>query len=177
MGYDFFESFHTLTLPYAAPSVLHIAVLFSIGPAHKLAAVQPETQIMDWVFAQEIKPFEFTYVLSHPILRPEWPQFLLAAHAKAKHASRRAARSHSVNTFCCLLSRVLEGRGLCLCWLAALLCSSADLTFCGPVNQQTVGTPRQRKPWFLSAVWGSEWLIRLDTWFCPDSYVSTQHHW
>lgn len=52
--------------------------------------------------------FKFTYVLSHPILRPEWRQFLLAAHAKARHASGRAACSHSMNTFCCLLRRVLE---------------------------------------------------------------------
>lgn len=66
MGYDFFESFHTLTQPYAAPSVLHIAVLLSIGPAHKLAAVQPETQIMDWVFAQEIKPFQVHICLIPP---------------------------------------------------------------------------------------------------------------
>lgn len=96
----FFESFHTLTHPYAAPSVLHIAVLLSIGPPHKLASVQLQTQIMEWVFAQEIKSFQVHICLIHTILRPEWPQFDLAVHAEAKRACRRAARSQRTEAFC-----------------------------------------------------------------------------
>lgn len=76
------------------PSVLHIAVLFSIGPAHKLATLKLETQIMDCVFAQEINPFQVHMCFSTPPLDLNgdsfsWLHMLkLSMLAGGQHAAR-----------------------------------------------------------------------------------------
>lgn len=91
--------------------------------------------------------FKFTYVFFHATLRPKWRQFLLAAHAKAKHASGRAACSQSITTFCrgpiCKKRRVLE-ESVCAYVGSVCRCSSTDLTFSRPANQQTLWTPREK---------------------------------
>lgn len=90
--------------------------------------------------------FKFTYVLFHATLRPKWRQFLLAEHAKVKHASRRAACGQSMNAFCGganLLRRVRE-ESVCAYVGSGRRSSSTDLTFSRPVNQQTLRTPREK---------------------------------
>lgn len=135
MGYVF----HTLSHPYAAPSVLHIAVLLSIGPALELlATLQLEAQITERVFAQEIAGSHMSYPA--PVLRHKWRQFLLAVHAEAKHASGRACVQPDRDRRrlrARLLRRLWEEGGLCLCWPRALRSTSTDLTFsrpCSPTN-------------------------------------------
>lgn len=91
-----FDSIRALTRPYAAPSVLHIAVVLAVGPPLKLAPRQTQTP-KKWA---EIESFQVHTAPSQPVLRPKRPKFVLAAHAQAKHASRRAACSQSTGAVC-----------------------------------------------------------------------------
>lgn len=120
----FFLSFHTLTHPYAAPSVLHIAVLFSIGPAHKLATLQLETQIMDWVFAREIKPFQVHICLIPPPsldLNGDSFSWLHTLKLSVLAGGQRAARAWTPSAEGQFAKEGPGGKGLCLCWLRAPL--------------------------------------------------------
>lgn len=139
-GRKIFESSRALAPPYAAPSVLHIPVLFSIGPPLKLAPGQAQTQIMDWVFTQE--------VISGPQRpRPNTSSVLnagvcLGRAAIAKHASRRAACSRSGGRLprATLVIRVPEER---LFAYVGSACDSTDVTFSRPSHQQSLRTPKE----------------------------------
>ena len=132
MGYDFyffFESFHTLTHPYAAPSVLHIAVLFSIGPAHELATLQLQTQIMDCVFLhRKSTHFKFTYVLFHNRTLDlsgsdsfSWLRTLKLKHAKREGEGSVQPEHKRLSAEGQFAKEGPGGKCLCLCWLRTQL--------------------------------------------------------
>lgn len=122
--------------------MLHIAVLFfnwTSTQTGNLTAWNPSNGLC--VLHRKSTNFKFTYVFFYATLRPKWRQFLLALHAKAMHASRRAACSHVLRTN--LLRWVLEER-VCAYVGSEGRSSSTHLTFSRLVAQQTLRTPREK---------------------------------
>lgn len=123
---------------------------------------------MDCVFLhRKSTHFNFTYVLFHNQTLDlngdsfSWLRMLKLKRAKREGGRGTAACSQSINAFLLranLLKRVLE-ESVCAYVGSGRSCSSADLTFSRPVNQQTPRTPRETanegKKWSEQDEWNS----------------------
>lgn len=111
--------------------------------------------------------FNFTYVLFHNQTLDlngdsfSWLRVLKLKRAKREGGRGTAACSQSINAFLLranLLKRVLE-ENVCAYVGSGRSCSSTDLTFSRPVNQQTPRTPRETanegKKWSEQDEWNS----------------------